>query len=455
MEVARRRPFPVRAGGQCGSWLSLRQFLACSPMDAGSEALTSRRGAILSWLRDREDEMADLLARLVFIPTENPPGKNYRACVDLLEAQLWSIGLPVQRVGPRASSADVQQSPESMLVAFGAGKRVLYFHGHYDVVPAQHQDQFQALRRGHFLFGRGSADMKGGIVAMIYAIFALQQIEADLGGRIALILVPDEETGGTDGAAWLAGQGLLGGDGVGMLLPEPTSGVVWNASRGAISLRVRVFGKPAHVGLQYRGENAFERMHAVVERLRQLKHKVEARRTQFNTGSEDSRNSILMLGGMSGGGTNFNVVPAECWFTVDRRLNPEEDVATEKAGLLDVLHQCKKDGIPLEWEIFQEGSPMSCDDGPLGNALSNIIQDVTGNAPRFEMSPGLLETRYYAQQGIPALAYGPGMLSVAHGPNECVDLRRIVETAAIYALTAIEILTVKSWAQHPTPARMR
>jgi acetylornithine deacetylase/succinyl-diaminopimelate desuccinylase-like protein len=293
--------------------------------------------------------------------------------------------------------------------------------------------------------------MKGGIVAMLYAIRALKEVEADLKGKIGLMLVPNEETGGRDGTAWLAQKGLLGRNAVGMLLAEPTSGVVWNANRGAISLRVRVFGKPAHVGLQHHGENAFERMHAVVGKLQELKRDVEQRSTSFNVGSGQARSSILMLGGESGGGTNFNVVPEECWFTIDRRMNPEEDLATEKTRLMDVLQRCNQDGIPLKWEIFQEGSSSACDeDGPLGETLSKNVRVVTGEAPRFEMCPGLLETRFYAAQGIPAFAYGPGLLSVSHGPNEYVDLRRIVATAAIYALTAMEIL--KAPAMHfPTP----
>jgi succinyl-diaminopimelate desuccinylase len=403
---------------------------------------TAQSGAILSWLQQREDEMGALLANLVAIPTENPPGKNYRACVDFLETHLHQAGLDCKRLGPGVSRAGAPDSSDSLLATYGSGERAVYFHGHYDVVPAQTSAQFQPQRKEHFLFGRGSADMKGGIVAMLYAIRALKQIGMELKGRIGLMLVPNEETGGMDGTAWLAQQGLLGRDGVGMLLAEPTSGVVWNANRGAISLRVRVFGKPAHVGLQHQGENAFERMHAVVEKLQQLKREVEQRTTRFNIGSEQARNSILMLGGESGGGTNFNVVPAECWFTIDRRINPEEDLAAEKTKLLDILERCNQDGIPLDWEIFQEGASTSCDeDGLLGRALSRSVRAVTGEAPRFEMCPGLLEIRFYAAQGMPAFAYGPGLLSVAHGPNEYVDLRRMVDTSAIYALIAIEMLS--------------
>jgi succinyl-diaminopimelate desuccinylase len=411
-------------------------------MNRRSNDVTAQSAAILSWLRQRENEMAALLADLVAIPTENPPGKNYRACVDFLEPHLRQVGLDCKRLGPGASRDDGANSPESLLASYGCGERVLYFHGHYDVVPAQTSAQFQPQRKDHFLFGRGSADMKGGIVAMLYAIRALKEIAVDLKGRIGLTLVPNEETGGMDGTAWLAQQGLLGRDGIGMLLAEPTSGVVWNANRGAFSLRVRVFGKPAHVGLQHQGENAFERMHAVVEKLQQLKREVEQRTTRFNILSGQARNSILMLGGESGGGTNFNLVPAQCWFTIDRRINPEEDLAAERAKLLDVLERCKQDGIPLDCEIFQEGASTFCDeDGPLGKALSRSVRSVTGEAPRFEMCPGLLESRFYAAQGMPAFAYGPGLLSVAHGPNEYVDLRRIVDTAAIYALTAIDMLT--------------
>src|SRR5437773_3791894 len=132
---------------------------------------------------------------------------------------------------------------------------------------------------------------------MLYAILALKECGAELNGQIALTLVPNEETGGEGGSAWLAARGRLGRGGIGMLLAEPNSGVVWNASRGALSLRVRVFGKSAHVGLQHQGENAFERMHSVVGRLQQLKRTVEKRTAAFNVGAAQARNSILMLGG--------------------------------------------------------------------------------------------------------------------------------------------------------------
>lgn len=409
-------------------------------MNEGTHTGAARSSTILSWLRQREDEMAALLAELVAIPTENPPEKNYRACTDFLEIRLREFGLDCGRFWPRDSKQGPDSVPVSLQVSYGRGEKAIYFHGHYDVVPAQSAAQFQPVRKEHFLFGRGACDMKGGIVAMLYAILALKETRAEWNGKIVLTLVPNEETGGQGGSEWLSRERLLGRNGVGMLLAEPTSGVIWNANRGAITLRVQVFGKSAHVGLQHQGQNAFERMHRVVERLQTLKHEVEQRSTLSKIGAEQTRNSILLLGGQSGGGSNFNVVPDHCWFTVDRRINPEEDLAAEKAKLLDVLESCKRAGIPLEWEILQEGNSASCDEGSaLGKALARSIRAATGDTARFEMCPGLLEIRFYAAQGIPAYAYGPGLLSVAHGPNEYVDLRKVIETAAIYALTAIEI----------------
>ena len=394
---------------------------------------------LLSWLQQREDQMAALLADLIAIPTENPPGRQYREFVEVLEKQTERLGLAFRRLEPPSRPGAGDDVPECLSASHGQGAP-FYFHGHYDVVPAQSEKQFQPQRKDHFVFGRGASDMKGGIVSMLYAIVGLKECGVEIEGKINLVLVPDEETGGARGSARLAEQGIPGGNGVGMLLAEPTSGVVWNTNRGAISLHVRVFGKSAHVGLQHQGENAFERMHHVVERLQELKREVEQRTTTVNVGTGQSRNSILMLGGQSGGGTNFNVVPETCWFTIDRRVNPEEDLREEKARLIGVLNECRQQGIALEWELLQEGNSASCQEGEsTGQALAEAIREITGATARFELCPGLLETRFYAARGVPSYAYGPGLLSVAHGPNEYVDLRRVVQCASIYALTAMKV----------------
>jgi acetylornithine deacetylase/succinyl-diaminopimelate desuccinylase-like protein len=149
----------------------------------------------------------------------------------------------------------------------------------------------------------------------------------------------------------------------------------------------------------------------------------------------------MLIGGHVQAGSNFNVVPGRCVFTVDRRMNPEEDFQVERRALFAALDEARRDGVALDVEVLQEGRPSGTSETtPLGRALSSHVRAVTGKTPTFEMCPGLLEIRFYAERGIPAYAYGPGLLSISHGPKEFVDTDRIVECAAVYARVAAELL---------------
>jgi succinyl-diaminopimelate desuccinylase len=371
-------------------------------------------GDLLRAVAAREQAMVDLTSRLVAVPSENPPGNAYAECVQILTEALSEEGFEPELL----EDACVRGH-------FGFGERCLYLHGHYDVVPAQRRDQFEPRVADGRLHGRGSADMKGGLAAMIHAVAALRDAGVELDGRVAFNLVPDEETGGERGSRRLADGGVLAPDAIGMLTTEPTGGVVWNANRGAVTMRVTVPGREAHVGLAHEGINAFERMLDVASALRELGREVTA------------RGSILLLGGTASSGANFNVVPASASFTVDRRPNPDEDLATERARLLEVL-----DRFPdVDVEIFQEGdSAGTSEDDPLARALAASVAEMEGSPPAFELCPGLLETRWYARDGIPALAYGPGRLDISHGPEEHVEIDALVRCATVYALTIARVL---------------
>jgi len=399
---------------------------------------------ILNAVAANQAQILEFTKTLVAIPSENPPGAYYKPCVEAIGRELSEIGLDYEVIEvPTPADTQGQTYPRyCILGSYGTGRRTLYFHGHYDVVPAASPDQFDPRLKGNRLLGRGSSDMKSGLAAMIYAIKALKSAGVDLDGKIGLTIVPDEETGGLLGSRYLADTGLLGQDGIGMLLPEPTSGVIWNAHRGAISLRITVQGKPAHVGLQYAGINAFETMLPVANALLELKQEVECRTTAYNVQPDAARRSILMMGGHTKGGTSFNLVPGEFSFTVDRRINPEENLDVEKRRLLTLLEAVREDGIDLEIEILQEGgTSATAEDDPLAQVLGRNIEIVTGKPAKFEMCPGILETRFYSELGIPALSYGPGLLSVSHGPDEFVNVEDIYNCTAIYALSALEMLS--------------
>lgn len=389
------------------------------------------RSALLQTVEGHREAMVRWTRQLVAIPTENPPGNRYSQAAQNIREHLVEIGF-----------GDASIIGDCVMAFAGEGERTLYFSGHYDVVPAQNAAQFEPQLKGANLFGRGAADMKGGLAAMTYAAKALRDCAIPLRGRIGLVFVPDEETAGPRGSRDLAARGLLGENAIGMLTPEPTGDLIWNANRGAITLRVTIKGKSAHVGRQFAGVNAFEQMLLVCEALTRLKNEVERRTTSYRIAPEAARHSILMMGGQAEAGKNFNVVPESCSFTIDRRINPEEDFDEEKRRLLAVLEEARAAGIDLQVQILQQGASAGVsEDSPLGSALARNVRELTGREARFEMCPGLLEIRFYAANGIPAFAYGPGMLTVSHGPNEFVTVDRIVECAAVYALTAADVLS--------------
>jgi succinyl-diaminopimelate desuccinylase len=416
-------------------------------------------------VRELRDEMIDFTSELVAVASENPPGSAYADCVRVITSRLRSLGLPCERLAyvPQRGVRD-ESGAAIVLSHLGSGKRTLYFSGHYDVVPVTTPGQCRPELRGKALFGRGTADMKGGLASMLYAVVALKRLRVPLDGRVGLVFVPDEETGGRRGSGFLAATKRLGTNGVGMLTPEPTSGVVWNANRGAITVQVTVHGREAHVGLLHQGRNAFEEAVRVVAGLQRLARKIGRRRTRFQLKPDSARRSLMLIGGRVEAGSNFNVVPGRCMFTVDRRMNPEEDFEAEREALMEVFAEARRSGISLDVEVLQEGRPSKTSEAsPLGRALREHVREVTGRAPKFEMCPGLLEIRFYAERGMPAYAYGPGLLAVSHGPKEFVHVDRIVECAAVYARTAATVLNARQnpelesgiFEGAPRPVRLR
>jgi succinyl-diaminopimelate desuccinylase len=358
---------------------------------------------VQAWLDERAEEMAALLMDLVRIPTENPPGRELGRCAGVLRDALDRLGFAPELIDP----------PGIVRGSVGDGDRLVYFHGHFDVVPAQSPAQFEPQRRDGRVVGRGTADMKGGLVSMLYGAAAARDLGLLDGRRIVLHLVCDEETGSTAGSGHLREAGLIDPGAVAMLTPEPTGGVIWNEARGAITLRVTVAGREAHIGFMHEGINAFERMIRVAEPL-------------------TSPDSGLLVGGQAGSGAGFNVVPGSAWFSVDRRFDPDEDLDTELARVTGMIEAA---GVEVEIEVLQaQPSGYTDPDDPAARTLA----DCAGGAS-FERCPGVLDTRWYSQLGIPAFAYGGGQLEVAHGPDEYIDEADMRRCAAVYARFASEV----------------
>jgi succinyl-diaminopimelate desuccinylase len=389
--------------------------------------------SVQRWLDDRAGEMAALLEALVRIPTENPPGRELGRCAEVLRDAMDHLGLSPELI--ELAPAGTLEAPAIVRGSVGAGPETVYFHGHFDVVPAQSPAQFDPQRRDGRIVGRGTADMKGGLVSMLYGAAAASELGLLDGRRVVLHLVCDEETGSAAGAGHLREAGLIDPGALAMLTPEPTGGVVWHACRGAITLRVRTAGREAHVGYVHEGVNAFEHMVRIAEPLTRLSHELLAKRTRYPVDDDAAAGSMLLVGGQAGAGAGFNVVPGSAWFSVDRRFNPEEELEQEVERLTGMIAAAADAaGADVEVDVLQAQPSGSTDEAhPAARTLAACVEAVEGAAPAFRLCPGVLETRWYSQLGIPAFAYGGGRLDVSHGPHEYIDEAAMRNCAAVYA----------------------
>jgi succinyl-diaminopimelate desuccinylase len=401
--------------------------------------VTDRSAEVEAWLDNRADEMATLLEALVRIPTENPPGRELARCAGVLRDAMERLGFASELI--ELAPTGTLEGPTIVRGAVGGGDALIYYHGHFDVVPAQSPLQFEPQRREGKISGRGSADMKGGLVSMLYGAAAAKELGLLDGRKIVFHFVCDEETGSAAGSGHLREAALIDPEAVAMLTAEPTGGVIWHASRGAITLRVRTHGREAHVGYAHQGINAFEHMIRIAQPLTTLSHELLKKRTSFPVESDEAGGSMLVVGGQAGAGAGFNAVPGSAWFSIDRRFNPEEELDQELERLTTtVTEAAEAAGATVDIDVLQQQPSGSTDQAhPAALTLAQCIHAIEGAVPTFQLCPGVLDTRWYSQLGIAAFAYGGGRLEISHGPDEYIDEAAMRRCAAVYALFAARV----------------
>jgi acetylornithine deacetylase/succinyl-diaminopimelate desuccinylase-like protein len=391
------------------------------------------------WLDERAGEMAELLETLVRIPTENPPGRELARCAAVLRDAMDRLRFSPELIDLEPTGT--LEGPAVVRGSVGSGPELIYYHGHYDVVPAQRAAQFEPRRQDGRIIGRGTADMKGGLVSMLYGAAAADALGLLGDRRVVFHFVCDEETGSTAGSGHLRAAGLIDAGALAMLTAEPTGGVIWHACRGAITLRVTIAGREAHVGHVHQGVNAFEHMIRIAEPLTVLSHELLEKRTSFPVEGAEAGGSMLVVGGQAEAGAGFNAVPGSAWFSLDRRFNPEEALEEELARLTGMIADAARAaGADVEVEVLQKQPSGSTEENHrAAQELARCVTAVEGVRPSFQMCPGVLDTRWYSQLGIPAFAYGGGRLDISHGPNEYIDETAMRHCAAVYALFAQDI----------------
>ncbi len=381
----------------------------------------------------RSGKVIELVKDMINIPTINPPGDNYKRFIEFIAPELASIGLEVKII----------ETDPAFPIIVGwlnrGAKPELHFSGHYDVVPADGNwisPPFEAIEKDGKIYGRGTADMKGGIASIFGAIDSIVRAKVPLDGSISLSLVPDEETGGRNGTEKLIQTDIIHPSMV--IIPEPSFPRINTGHKGVVQLIVKVLGASAHASMPtYGGQNSFEQMvklaSAIIENWNIDNGIVGAYRHLYPNGIDPRFLPTFTLGGICFSGNAINTVPGQSAFSIDRRITPQENLSDVSKSLEDFINQSGyKCEINIENSV--EPSEMSHEEGAtLLEPLQSAIQSVLGERAPEIVSAGRLDTSFFRKRwNIPCVAYGPGEGGVAHVSNEFVRIDRMIQVSRIF-----------------------
>jgi acetylornithine deacetylase/succinyl-diaminopimelate desuccinylase len=370
-------------------------------------------------------EVVELTAALVAVDTRNPPG-NERPIDGVVRDALARWEPAWMEIEPRPGRLSlVATLPHPN----GPGERpTLLINGHLDVVPvtaaAWTRNPFEPEIEHGRLYGRGSADMKGGIAAAICALSLLERAGRVPACDVVFHLVADEERGGRYGTGVLLEKGLIRGDAC--LVPEPTDLKLCVAERGLMQATVTVRGRPGHGSRPRDSVSAIEHAARLVLAL----HAADFGDPDHALLGQPTAN----VGTISGGDT-FNTVAESCAIGLDRRVLPG---ATEASTLEAIRSRIEAAGVEglrydLEVDMFGEASEMPADD-PWVKQVGAAVERATGQQPGIIGMTFTTDARFVRNQArIPTVVCGPGAVEQAHGNDEWVAVDRLVDATVAYA----------------------
>jgi len=408
---------------------------------------------------ERRDDLIELTRALIRFPTVNPPGEAYRPCAEFIGDRLRARGFTVDYVHAAGTPGDTERYPRINVIARRASAApgpCVHFNSHIDVVQSGAGwtlDPFAAVVKDGRVYGRGACDMKGGLAASIIAVEALIESAAALPGTLEISGTTDEESGGYGGVHYLAERGWFSPPRVDhVIIPEPLNvDRVCIGHRGVWWAEIETHGRMAHGSMPFLGDCAVRHMHAVVDRFeRDLYPKLAARRTDMPVVPSGARHSTLNINSIHGGqaettGYPAPVVPDSCRMVIDRRLLIEESIDAAKGEVRELLEQLVKDRAGFRYsirDIFEVRPTMGDRDGPVARSTAAAIRRVIGRDPEFICSPGTYDQKHIDRVGKlrDCIAYGPGILDLAHQPDEYVVIEDMVNSAKVMALAARSLL---------------
>ena len=413
----------------------------------------------------RRDALITLTQDLIRFPTLNPPGADYRAICEYLAARLRKRGFNIEMIRATGTPGDSDRYPRWNVVARREGTHpgdCVHFNSHTDVVEVGQgwtRDPFGGALEGDRIYGRGACDMKGGLAASIIAAEAFIDTHPTYAGAIEISGTADEESGGYGGVAYLAEKGYFDPARVQhVIIPEPLNkDRICLGHRGGWWAEIETHGEIAHGAMPFLGDCAVRHMGAVLSEFEsKLFPAMAARHTDMPVVPDGARQSTMNINSIHGGQPDqaaddtslpAHCVPDSCRIVIDRRFlmeEPLDQVRAEVTSLLDALKATRPDFRYTLTEINSVLPSMTDREAPVVRTVAEAIEKVIGKPPEYVASPGTYDQKHIDRIGKlkNCIAYGPGILELAHKPDEWIGVSDMIHSAQVMG-AALETLLVE------------
>ncbi len=353
-------------------------------------------------------------------------------CLSLVASRLAAAGFRCERI---------DRGPVGNLWArHGSTGPLVCLAGHVDVVPPGPveewtSDPFTPTERDGMLYGRGAADMKGSVAAMITAAERLAAV-ASHRGSLAILLTSDEEGDAVDGTAAVVATLLERGDTIdACIVGEPTSSerfgdTIKNGRRGSLNGRLRVHGQQCHIAYPERGRNP---IHDAAGALHTL---VSA---EWDRGNEYFQPTSFQISNIRAGTGASNIIPGTLDVSFNFRFSPQSSAPDLQARVREILDRFRL-AYDLQWTVI--GEPFLTPRGALVDTLSASVRAVAGVEPALSTSGGTSDGRFLARLAREVVEFGPLNDSI-HKIDEQVRIADLEPLSIIYERTVVAV-----WQRH-------
>jgi acetylornithine deacetylase/succinyl-diaminopimelate desuccinylase family protein len=373
------------------------------------------------------------LARLVAFNTENPPGHESEAA-NFLATLFQTDGFTVTLDEYKHGRVNVVARLDN-----GAGP-VFAFNTHMDVVPAGEgwsSDPFQIRESGGNLYGRGTCDAKGPLIAMTEAMRLLKTERSSWGGTLLGVFVADEEAASEGAKHFVSKSPKIDYAVIG----EPTSNGTVIAHKGSLRPRVRILGVSAHSGTPDLGQNAIYQAARFLT-LVEDHHKSVVRHRMHPLVGHASLTVTRATAGVAD-----NVIPDRCDLLLDRRMVPGEDENVVKQELSVLLDRAATNlGVRaeiIEYVPTTGGATETAIDHPIVAASVEASRRHGAKITAPQGFQGGCDLVHFRDIGVQGTVIGPGSLAVAHKPDEFVPIDEFIAASLIYRDVALAMLSAK------------